>query len=112
MSFDQQFEAAFGPAWGAAGGEPMDYAGPGGSPVVQAVPVTYTEDREPLDAGEYGSMVAIKRTGSAFRAPFVAAGVTPVKGGTFTRTSGEVLTIAQAPEGPDSAGEYRFNFGG
>jgi hypothetical protein len=111
MSFDKDFEAAFAFAFANSFGEPMDYAGPGGSPTVSAVPVVYNEDHEALDAGEYGAMRAPKKTGRAFRQAFVDAGVTPVKGGTFTRASGAVLTLAQAPEGPDSAGEYRFDFG-
>jgi len=111
MSFDQQFEAAFAPAW-AGQAEAMTYTGPGGSPVVPDVPVTFNEDREGLDGGQgYGKMVARKRTGSAFRARFVAAGEAPEKGGTFTRANGAVLKIGQPPEGPDSAGEYRFDFG-
>jgi|GEM_PF-6305838 hypothetical protein len=112
MSFDSQFEAAFAPAWGATGAEPMTYTGPGGSPVVTEVPVTYNEDREGLDGGDgYGKMVARKRTGSAFRTRFVEQGVKPEKNGTFTRESGAILKIGQPPEGPDSAGEYRFDFG-
>lgn len=112
-SFDTAFEAAFGPAWGATGAEPMTYTGPSGSPVIANVPVTLNEDREPLNAGgEFGGMVATRREGRAFRAPFVAANVKPLKGGTFSRAGGAVLKIGQPPEGPDEAGEYRFDFGG
>ena len=89
----------------------MDYAGPGGSPVVLAVPVILDDPTEPLNAGEFGSMRAARRTGTAFRKAFLAAGVEPVKGGTFTRSSGAVLTLSEAPTGPDSVGQYTFDFG-
>jgi hypothetical protein len=115
MTFDASFETAFSAAFGDAMGEPMDYAGPGGTPVALAVPVVLDDSVEQLDGGEYGRMVAPRRTGRAFRSGFKdssGALIKPVKGGTFTRTSGAVLTIAQAPTGPDSVGEYRFDFGG
>jgi hypothetical protein len=112
-TFDSDFETAFGEASGATFGEPMDYAGPGGSPVVLAVPVILDDTTEPLDAGSgFGAMRAARRTGTAFRKAFLAAGVEPVKGGTFTRSSGAVLTLSEAPTGPDSVGQYSFDFGG
>ncbi|WP_375549452.1 hypothetical protein ABWI01_03415 [Oceanicaulis alexandrii] len=99
-------------ASGTTFGEPMDYAGPGGSPVVLAVPVILDDTTEPLDAGQFGQMRAARRTGTAFRKLFLEKGVAPVKNGTFTRSSGEVLTLSEAPTGPDSVGQYTFDFGG
>ena len=90
----------------------MDYAGPGGSPVVLAVPVTLDDSMEAVNAGEFGQMRAPRRTGTAFRKPFLEKGVEPVKNGTFTRSSGAVLTLSEAPTGPDSVGQYTFDFGG
>lgn len=111
--FDRQFEDDFGKAWGETGAELMTYTGPGGAPVVTDVPVTLDETREDPGgaAAAFGGQVARKRTGSAFRSRFMEEAAVPVQDGTFTCADGSILRIGAAPEGPDSAGEYHFDFG-